>query len=225
MTKSEFLETKKLIETKIKRGTFVYVTVAFIITALFSFALSNDLVPENQKFWTVIIMVVVIPQILVFRRICHLTKNINLFCNSCNLHLNAKKLTNVLNKMLRMKKILIISVFVMIQFPIKASEENELKQLIMSLNSHVVDLEKRVKALQNLVNVNNVNVNVSNSKVAWRKLKRGMTNAQVRNLLGEPLDIDVYTMYSTNWYYTKSSYNSKLTFFFGKLESWKEPKS
>jgi len=119
-----------------------------------------------------------------------------------------------------MKIIVMISLFVMMQFPVKASEENELKQLIISLNSHVVNLEKRVKELEILVKVKNVNI--SNSKVTWRKLKRGMTYSQVRSLLGEPLRISAG--YTAFWYYAQSDYSGYLTFSGDKLSSWKEPK-
>lgn len=107
------------------------------------------------------------------------------------------------------------------QLPVQASEKDEMKQLIMSLNSHVINLEKRVKELENLVKVKNVNV--SHSKVTWRKLKRGMSYAQVRYILGEPLNISAgYTAY---WYYSKSTYSMKLTFSGDKLFSWQEPEN
>lgn len=120
-----------------------------------------------------------------------------------------------------MKIIVIISLFVMMQFSVKASEEDELKQLIISLNSHVVNLEKRVKELEQLVKVKNINV--YNSKATWRKLKKKMSTAQVRRLLGEPLNI-VVGVY-TYWYYNKDQYQSYVRFDYEVLDNWKEPKN
>jgi len=121
-----------------------------------------------------------------------------------------------------MKKVILISLFVIMQLPVQASENDDIKNLIMSLNSHIVNLEKRVKELENLVKIKTVNI--SNSKVTWRKLTKGLSFSQVRNILGEPLDIDVSTN-STSWYYTKGRSASKLWFYQGSLSSWTEPKS
>jgi len=108
-------------------------------------------------------------------------------------------------------------------FPLhtQATEVDELKQLVISLNSHIVNLEKRVKHLENLVKVKNINI--STSKVTWRKLQRGMSFSQVRNLLGEPKDIDAG--YLTYWYYSNKTSTEKVIFSNGKVNSWKEPKN
>jgi hypothetical protein len=52
----------------------------------------------------------------------------------------------------------------------------------------------------------------------WRKLKRGMTEEHVRNILGEPDRTTGGT--STHWYYQKSG---KVEFFANKVTSWQEP--
>jgi len=101
-----------------------------------------------------------------------------------------------------------------------ASEVDELKSLVMSLNQHVVNLEKRVKELEKFIKTKPVSISLE--KATWRKLKRGMSFSQVRSILGEPKNITAG--YTTFWYYTSSSYSSMITFSNDKVMSWKEPK-
>ena len=57
------------------------------------------------------------------------------------------------------------------------------------------------------------------SKLAnWRALRKGMTEAEVKALLGEPLRVQ--GGYFTYWYWDR---NSKVTFFQEKLNGWDEP--
>lgn len=41
-------------------------------------------------------------------------------------------------------------------------------------------------------------------KTEWRQLQKGMTESQVRALLGEPNRIDASSLYATYWYYYRS---------------------
>jgi hypothetical protein len=99
MTQTEFLDIQKTIETKIKHGTLIYAGLSFIIVALSSFALLNGLVTEEYKLLTIggVFAVIVVSQILAFKRIRHLNKSISLSCYSCNLHLSAEKLAKVID--------------------------------------------------------------------------------------------------------------------------------
>ena len=53
----------------------------------------------------------------------------------------------------------------------------------------------------------------------WRQLKKGMTEAQVRGLLGEPAKVDGGTF--ANWYYKNSG---AVTFYNDTVYSWEEPR-
>ncbi|MFT7008596.1 MAG: outer membrane protein assembly factor BamE (lipoprotein component of BamABCDE complex) [Colwellia sp.] len=118
-----------------------------------------------------------------------------------------------------MEKALCFALFLMLLPSVNANEVDELKRLVISLNSHVLNLEKRVKKLENPVKLQNNNI--YNSKVVWRKLKKGMSHSQVRNLLGEPKNIDNSSSF-VKWYYTNSLYHSYVEFYSDKARSWKE---
>lgn len=117
-----------------------------------------------------------------------------------------------------MKRYLLF-IFFIFAFPSNASEEGELKSLVISLNQHVANLEKRVKELESLVKSKPVNVSIE--KATWRKLQRGMSFSQVRGILGEPKTIKAGSL--TYWYYSSSSSSSTITFWNDRLDSWVEP--
>jgi hypothetical protein len=99
MTKSEFLESQKIVATKIRRGTLGYAGIAIIVVSLNAFLLSDNLIPEDfhtLSVWFVIATIVIV-QVLAIRRIRSLTKSIYLVCNSCKQHLGAEKLSNVID--------------------------------------------------------------------------------------------------------------------------------
>jgi outer membrane protein assembly factor BamE (lipoprotein component of BamABCDE complex) len=54
---------------------------------------------------------------------------------------------------------------------------------------------------------------------SWRQLKKGMSEEQVRVLLGEPSKIDGGTV--SQWHYKS---NGSVTFLDDKLFSWSEPR-
>jgi cytoskeletal protein RodZ len=54
---------------------------------------------------------------------------------------------------------------------------------------------------------------------SWRQLKKGMTEAQVRELLGEPAKIDGGAL--ANWHYKNSGL---VTFYNDAVYSWAEPR-
>ena len=67
---------------------------------------------------------------------------------------------------------------------------------------------------------------IQQEKVKWRRLQRGMSKEQVKNILGEPLRVDAYSFIGHCWYYGNGG---KVTFdheLFGTvyyLDSWYEP--
>lgn len=113
----------------------------------------------------------------------------------------------------------LLFVFLIFTFSSSASEVDELKNLVISLNQHVINLEKRVKELESLVKSKPENISIE--KATWRKLQRGMSFSQVRDILGEPKKISAG--YTTFWYYTSSIYDSKVTFSGNIVSSWQEP--
>ncbi|HCV01582.1 MAG TPA: hypothetical protein DG048_02960 [Pseudoalteromonas sp.] len=118
-----------------------------------------------------------------------------------------------------MKKFLLF-VFLIIPTLTNASETEELKRLVISLNQHVVNLEKRVAELEQQIKSKPTNITIE--KAAWRKLKRGMSFSQVRAILGEPKKI--VAGYATYWYYSSQLYSSRVSFNnYEKVSGWDEP--
>ncbi len=96
-----------------------------------------------------------------------------------------------------------------------------------ALEKRIDALEKRVVALENQLNSSTQTTKVTprpnpNDKSVWRALKKGMTQSNVRDLLGEPLNIKVFGS-STWWYYSKASWHSKVIFYNDLVDGWDEP--
>jgi hypothetical protein len=115
----------------------------------------------------------------------------------------------------------IICIISSLSIPSHANEITDLKQIVMDLNSHVVNLEKRVKELEGIVK--SKPLTVSMSKMTWRKLKKNMSPTQVKNILGEPRDIEEGAV--TYWYYAKNHGTEYVMFYSDKASQWKEPKN
>ncbi|UTP72753.1 outer membrane protein assembly factor BamE [Alteromonas sp. LMIT006] len=90
----------------------------------------------------------------------------------------------------------------------------------MSLNNHIVNLEKRVSQLEKQLKTPSQTIPVGNTQ--WRKLKRGMSMDSVKALLGEPLKID--GGYRTYYYYSKNSIlGPHVLFIDDSVYGWEEP--
>lgn len=94
------------------------------------------------------------------------------------------------------------------------------------LEKRITELEKRVTVLeQKLANTQQTgkpNAKQVSDKSVWRTLERGMSQSEVRSILGEPLSINVSGPL-TYWYYSKQSSHSNLTFYNDQLSGWEEP--
>jgi hypothetical protein len=121
-----------------------------------------------------------------------------------------------------MKKSIMFFCLVILPFS-PYSEETTINQLtikIEQLENRVTLLEKYIADTNNK-EMHNMNV-ITSDKQIWRKLKKGMTQDNVRKLLGEPLTINsqVYTY----WYYSNSVSHSFVIFDTdNKVMGWNEP--
>ena len=102
------------------------------------------------------------------------------------------------------------------------SQSNQQSEIDI-LKTKVSDLEKRLEKLENN-NSNSKNIkfsvkwkNISN----WRRLKTNMSFDEVENLLGVPLKVDGGEW--TYWYYSKKSYEGRVSFYNNEVHSWDEP--
>ena len=99
---------------------------------------------------------------------------------------------------------------------------------ISRLRARISDLENRVQQLELLIkrdesaNSSLVNENVSppsRNRANWRRLKVGMTEDEVRRILGEPVRVKNYG-YSLDWYYPDGG---SVIFRNDRLAQWFEP--
>ena len=99
-----------------------------------------------------------------------------------------------------------------------------------------VDLDRRVRELERLINGESsqaaplVSTNKWRDVRNWRQLCRGMSMEQVRSLLGEPHSVDAMGAMATVWRWENrdGSFVSASVTFDGrtdKLSSWSEPRS
>jgi outer membrane protein assembly factor BamE (lipoprotein component of BamABCDE complex) len=99
---------------------------------------------------------------------------------------------------------------------------------IDSLERKVANLEQRVRELEALVKVEPsrerpVAKTANWHDIAnWRRLRRGMTPDQVRDLIGEPEKVDVMSSF-TIWQWGRGSEYATVSFADDKVTSWSEP--
>ncbi|MBN1892334.1 MAG: outer membrane protein assembly factor BamE [Clostridiales bacterium] len=98
---------------------------------------------------------------------------------------------------------------------------------IPSLVKRIEALEKRMQELEDKLNSlpdDSKPDDVSADKRIWRKLKRGMSEDEVRDILGEPSRVTVLGR-TTVWYYEGSTIvGGDVTFSDDNLSSWSEPR-
>lgn len=91
-----------------------------------------------------------------------------------------------------------------------------------SLDDRVRELERRVEQLEKQGSTRSAAVEPSRTpgRSGWRSLQRGMTQADVRSIVGEPDSVDVFPSFSF-W-----SYRNGGKIQFGResrVEGWSEP--
>ena len=99
-----------------------------------------------------------------------------------------------------------------------------------SLDDRIRELERRVDQLEKQAAPPAASVSASKSlsspsegwrqRENWRSLKRGMTESDVRSILGEPQKIDTFPSWS-NWRYPDGG-STRFTGQDGRLDGWSE---
>ena len=101
---------------------------------------------------------------------------------------------------------------------------DSLRRQVVLLERRTTDLEQRVLELEALIKVERPRDRRSSTSPNWRdvqnwrRLRQGMTEDEVRALLGEPDRVQAGGV--TFWYWTDAA---NVYFISGKLEGWSEP--
>jgi hypothetical protein len=105
-----------------------------------------------------------------------------------------------------------------------ANDEYVSKQDFQNLSAMVKTLEERIQALEGARQEQKAKPsNGSNKKANWRKLKRGMSFADVTELLGEPGKITTSSLGGQTWYYP-NALGGRIRFDENSnVEEWSEP--
>lgn len=84
-------------------------------------------------------------------------------------------------------------------------------------------LERRIASLEEQVRQRNVTATLAPEKAAWRRLERGMSQADVEKILGSPARVNASVAF-TIWTYGESTL-AHVTFDSGKgtVVAWREP--
>lgn len=97
---------------------------------------------------------------------------------------------------------------------------------VQRLEEIIQNLERRVASLEAQLRERSSPISVPSGKESWRKLKSGMSEGDVEQLLGSPSKINAFGSFSV-WYYENPSgerglgrvqFDSK-----GKVDGWSEP--
>jgi len=94
-----------------------------------------------------------------------------------------------------------------------------LEQRVSRLEERVAKMERFI--VQNASQQEATRTSVPPGREKWRRLKTGMTESQVRSILGEPLRIKGGTF--AYWYYSGDSVSSRIRFYNGTVDAWNEP--
>ena len=95
---------------------------------------------------------------------------------------------------------------------------------VQQLEDTIRLLEARVASLEAQMLDRGATRSVKPDKANWRKLRRGMTEAEVEQLLGSPSRVEASPA-STRWYYGDSPLSGIVSFNArsGELQMWDEP--
>lgn len=120
--------------------------------------------------------------------------------------------------------LILLTVFVV--FAIGAgTEEEPLEERVANLEIQVSDLQARIirlekQSAQSSPTLPFSSQNIGQTRAAWRSLQKGMSRSQVRSILGEPKDIDMFSSFEV-WHYAKSAMvNFDRS---GTVDGWHEP--
>jgi hypothetical protein len=90
------------------------------------------------------------------------------------------------------------------------------------LEETVRSLERRVATLEDQLLQRNAAPSISPDKVNWRRLKKGLTEADVETLLGSPTKVEAGPI--TTWHYGDGNgHGGSVDFYDGAVNGWSEP--
>jgi outer membrane protein assembly factor BamE (lipoprotein component of BamABCDE complex) len=118
--------------------------------------------------------------------------------------------------------------FLFTAFQTYASSEESHESDIKNMKQQITELENRIKDLEQIIKIYNVPKDSEKeiaygwlNKKNWRILKKGMTQDEVKKVLGEPVksvDGSRLIWYYPNFYQSYVSFDEK-----GNLTGWNEP--
>jgi outer membrane protein assembly factor BamE (lipoprotein component of BamABCDE complex) len=104
------------------------------------------------------------------------------------------------------------------------SAQNTVDSRVQKLEEVIQALERRVASLEQQLQKRDASSNANSANADWRKLKHGMSTADVEKILGSPSKVKEYGSFAT-WSYNSSSGYGTVRFRGNPrtLESWSEP--
>ncbi len=109
------------------------------------------------------------------------------------------------------------------------AREMQADDRILKLEKRIIELELRVAKLEKLLSATQSEPSIqimpgNYEKMAnWRRLKLGMTKAQVKAILGDPPRRRVFPPGFDYWYYPNETAAQVQFDMSGKLSGWQEP--
>ncbi len=123
---------------------------------------------------------------------------------------------------------LYIVFFLLLTFITNASSDEAGDKEIKKMKQQITELENRIKDLEQIIKIYDVPREQGKeiaygwlNKKNWRNLKKGMTQEEVKRILGEPVksvDGSRLIWYYPNFYQSYVSFDEK-----GNLTGWNEP--
>ncbi|EPA95239.1 hypothetical protein [Pseudomonas sp. G5(2012)] len=90
------------------------------------------------------------------------------------------------------------------------------------LEETVRSLERRVATLEDQLHQRNAAASIPPDKVNWRRLKKGLSEADVERLLGSPTKVEGGLI--TTWHYGEGDgRGASVEFYDGAVSGWSEP--
>lgn len=117
-----------------------------------------------------------------------------------------------------MKIIWVATVFFLLA-PSELFAQSTVDSRLQKLEETIRVLERRVASLEDQLREKNASAPVTAGKLNWRKLRQGMSEGDVEQLLGSPSRVDAFGIF-TVWHYGggQVQFNAEHT-----LEQWHEP--
>ncbi|NLD37506.1 MAG: outer membrane protein assembly factor BamE [Desulfatiglans sp.] len=123
---------------------------------------------------------------------------------------------------------LFIVIFISLTFTLNVSSDEASDKDIKNMQQRIIELENRIKDLEQIIRIYHGPKDQEKeiaygwlNKKNWRNLKKGMTQEEVKKILGEPVksvDGSRLIWYYPNFYQSYVSFDEK-----GNLTGWNEP--